>query len=561
MRRLTSAIVALVLAGSACTGDTSGPTTTTSAAAASTTSTTNAPSTEATTSSTTTTTGPNPATDRLITRDLLELMPLERAGGSLSGFAVAQLRREDNVVAVTRLPSGSDEADDIERFGRQDGYRAVLRPARFTVDDVLALDSWVMLFASDAGAAGYLDDFAADVVKGEDAGHGADLRVVAADDFLVEEVGETAIGLILSEASVYGDTGFQETLIGFQIGRLLGFVSVLRSDDADFRIPTLFAAQDLEQRMLGVLDGTIVPVVEPEPAVLAAYRFAYSQTLSESYLRVVYPPPPEEDPGDGGEPPGDTPPGDSPPAGGSGAPPGENQAGDDGTGGEDASGDEAEGDEGSTTSTTTTTTTTLLVPTTDITTIDSTGVVLDPGGIDCTVQIGSDFGRERNRVIVVGNDAWRSTLAGGEGVFEEVDPDEESVASDLIYCPGWNPAMEISGVDLLVTPGLGEPSDWEDGSTVERFDLGRDALVTLGVAPEGGGGLDVDEFVVYLGGEEPWVVGVDLTFRGTTAEMEAALGPGFRARADIVITVKFRIVEINDPDLEVMAPDPDAVRS
>ena len=64
------------------------------------------------------------------------------------------------------------------------------------------------------------------------------------DDFVVDELGDSAIGLTMTEETVYGVTGLEETLVGFQIGRLLGFVSVLRSEAGDFRIPTLFAAQE-----------------------------------------------------------------------------------------------------------------------------------------------------------------------------------------------------------------------------------------------------------------------------------------------------------------------------
>lgn len=488
---------------------------------------------------TTTTSGPNPLTDRPIDPELLSLMPLDGFTTSLPGYAVEVFRNEDNEVAVQRLPSGSDEREDIRRYGRINGYRTVLRPARFTSDNALAVDSWVVVFETDAGAAGYLKDFAADVVKGEDAGHGADLRVLEANDFLVEEVGEEAIGLVLSEQTVYGYAGFEETLIGFRLGRLLGFVSVLRGTEGDYRIPTLFAAQELEQRIRAVLDGSIVRVAEPEPALLAAYRFTYSQSLAESYLKVVYPDlPPDVDDGtdDGTAPPGgdDEPPpddGDEPPP----------------------------TDDGSTTSSTTTTTTTLLVPTTDITTIDSGGVILDPGGLDCTVRIGSDFGRERNHIILFGTQAWRSVLTGAEEMFDVVDPEEEPTASDLIYCPGWNPSMSVSGIDLVVTPGFGEMVEWPDGSTAEKFDLGVEALSALGIVPEGGGGITVDEFVVYLGGDAPWVVGIDLSFRGSTAEMERALGPGFRTGADIVITVDFRITDINSPEITVVPPDPATV--
>ena len=534
MRRLASMMLMLAMVGAGCSGDLEASSTTVLETTSTVTPTTTGVPT--TSQAPPTTLGPNPLTDRLISRDMLELMPLRRISGSLSGFSVSELRREDNAAAVARLPFSFGEAEDVVRYDRQDGYRAVLRPSRLATGSILAIDSWVVLFRSDEGAAGYLQDFAGDIAKGEDAGHGAELRVVAAEDFVVDELGDSAIGLTMAEETVYGVTGLEETLIGFQIGRLLGFVSVLRSEEGDFRIPTLFAAQDMAERVLGVLDGSIQPVVEPEPATLAAYQFSYRQTLMESYLRVVYPEPVLEDPPPGeGEPPGD----------GSGEPPGENQSGDEGS--------------TTTTSSTTTTTTTLLVPTTDITTIDSNGIVVDQIGRDCTVQIGSDFGVERNHVIVLGDAAWRSTLAGGEEIFDEVDPDDEITAADLIYCPGWDPSMAVSGIDLVVTPGLGEMVEWEDGTSVERFELGRDALVTLGIAPEGGGGIDLDEFVVYLGGEEPWVVGIDLSFRGTTAEMEAALGPGFRSGADIVIEVEFRITNINDPELVVAEPAPESI--
>lgn len=470
----------------------------------------------------------NPLTVRPIPLDTLALMPLQKLESPFNGFVVTDIREETNERAIDRLPDGADEAVDVDLFGRQTGYRSILEPTWSDAGGIVAVDSWVATFTSPEGASEYLRDYAGDVLKDRDAGHAGDLRINSARLFDVEEVGEEAVGLIMEESTPTTGDSYQETVVGFRFGRILAFVSILRASPADIRIVALDVASSLADRIVGALDGSLeIPVVE-QPAELVSYRFDYQQTLTQRFTEAVEAIPDDED--DEGDPPpeeGDPPPeeGDPPPE--EGEPPPEE--------GEDP--------------TTTTEPPREYITRTITTKVTARGVVKGDA-MECTVSYNTAGSGGSTSYIVIGDDAW--IVKGGR--YTEIERYVEPHASDLLYCPGWSPSRSESGVRPSTRPGRGVIEETGDGEEIERFDLSASDLVSIGLGGVDAGGIRVDRFHVWTGGEGPWVVKVDLSMRGSAAAMERALGAGFRAGGSVTIGLGFTATDFNDPTIRVANP-------
>ncbi len=473
----------------------------------------------------------NPLTVRPIPIDTLALMPLQALHTPFTGFAMTESFEETNERAIDRLPDGRDEAVDVDTFGRQTGYRSVLRPTWSASGDTVAVDTWVATFTSPQGASDYLRDYAGDVLKDRDAGHAADMRINEARLFDVEEVGEEAIGLILQETVPTTDDELQETIVGFRIGRILAFVSVLQDSPADIRIVMLGVASDLAERIIGALDGSLeVPVVDT-PAELVSYRFDYEQALTQKFTEAVEAIPDDED--DEGEEPEPPPEDEEPPPEGEEPPP------DDG---------EPPPDEGAE-PTTTTEPPRQYVSRTLTTRVTATGVV-DGDSMECTVSYNTEGSRTGNKYVVIDDEAW--VLKGSS--YTEIERYTEPYAADLLYCPGWSPSRSESGVRPSTRPGRGILEETSDGGQIERFDLSASDLVSIGLGGVDAGGIRVDRFHVWTGGEGPWVVRVDLQMRGSASAMERALGAGFRAGGNVTIGLEFGASDFNDPTIRIGRP-------
>ncbi len=487
----------------------------------------------------------NPLTVRPIPIDTLALMPLQTLKTPFNGFSVTERFEETNERSIDRLPDGSDEAVDVDAFGRQTGYRAVLEPTWSNGADTVSVDTWVATFTSPQGASDYLRDYAGDVLKDRDAGHAADLRINEARLFDVEEVGEEAVGLILNESVPTDDNDYQETIIGFRIGRILAFVSVLRNSPADNRIVVLGVAADLADRIISALDGSLKAPVVDTPAELVSYRFEYEQTLTQKFTEVVERiPDDEDDEGDEPEPPpeGEEPPpeGEEPPPEGEEPPPGEGEPPPEE--GEPPPEEDAE-------PTTTTEPPRTYVSRTLTTKVTATGVVKGDA-MECTVSYNTAGSRTGNKYVVIDEDAW--VLKGS--TYAAVERYVEPHAADLLYCPGWSPSRSESGVRPSTRPGRGVVEEAADGQSIERFDLSASDLVSIGLGGVDAGGIRVDRFHVWTGGNGPWVVRVDLQMRGSASAMERALGAGFRAGGSVTIGLGFRATDFNDPTIRIAQP-------
>jgi hypothetical protein len=471
----------------------------------------------------------NPLTVRPIPIDTLALMPLDSLESPFAGFVVTDSREETNERAIDRLPDGTDEAVDVDLFGRQTGYRSVLSPTWSDAGGTVAT------FTSPQGASDYLRDYAGDVLKDRDAGHAGDLRMSAARLFDVEEVGEEAVGLIIAESTPTTGDDYEETVIGFRIGRILAFISILRDNPADIRITALDVASGLADRIIGALDGSLdVPVVAT-PAELVSYRFEYEQSLTQKFTEAVEAIPDDED--DEPTPPGgeDPPPGEDDPPPEDGEPPPE-----------DGEPPPEDGEE----TTTTTEPPRKYISRTLTTKVVASGVVKGDS-MECTVSYNTEGSRTGKKYLVIDEQTW--VVSGN--TFTEIERYVEPHAADLIYCPGWSPSRSDSGVRPSTRPGRGVIEETADGDQIERFDLSASDLVSIGLGGVDAGGIRVDRFHVWTGGDGPWVVRVDLLMRGSAAAMERALGAGFRAGGNVTIGLEFRATDINDPTIRVAIPN------
>jgi hypothetical protein len=166
------------------------------------------------------------------------------------------------------------------------------------------------------------------------------------------------------------------------------------------------------------------------------------------------------------------------------------------------------------------------------------------------VRISSPATSIRRTYVITAAGAWVSDAGRA---YKEIDPYEEPWASDLVYCPGWSPDRNTSGVRPVTRPGSGQLEPFGD-DIAERFSLDRDDLVAVGLGGVDASGISVQRFEVLTAGEGPWVVDLALRLSGSTAALERAVGPGFYPNATVTIDITFQADQLNDPDLSITIP-------
>ncbi len=242
------------------------------------------PPTAATTTPPTTAPLGNPLTRRVISDEELLLMTMEPSALPFPFFVRDRQELVANAdAALVALREAGDEADDIARFGRQNGARADFSLPRLPVArlGVIAVHVSVQLFTTVDGASGYLADFFDDASKRIGGGRPTDLEILETDPFVVEDIGEEAVAFTLRLAP-FGDeeqVSF-ETVVALRLGRIVAFGSVIHEEGGDFRLRAISLAERLEQHLLDVLRGTVrPPEPEPEPEPLTAYAFDFQQRI------------------------------------------------------------------------------------------------------------------------------------------------------------------------------------------------------------------------------------------------------------------------------------------
>ncbi len=203
----------------------------------------------------------------------LPLMPLpqEELGSLAAGLEVdSGSGPQDNAEAADDSLDPTDTADSLAEAGRLTGYDlAYSDPQLLALENgegLTRIGSGLDLYStSEQASAAFkklIDDFTR--LAGSEIESGITLS--SAETFDVDDLGDEAAG-IRATATFAGVTQHQ-TAVGFRTGRLVGSVYVAAADATDRGAAMEALARKLEQRMRGVLEGTVTgePVPLPEPA-------------------------------------------------------------------------------------------------------------------------------------------------------------------------------------------------------------------------------------------------------------------------------------------------------
>jgi hypothetical protein len=212
--------------------------------------------------------GQTELTTGVVTDEELSMMALSLAelGPKYAEFQVDEDSSgfQSKEEAIKAALDEEDEAEDVERFGRVNEYDRgyVSQEAIAAEEGVFGVQTSVILYEDADGAAGNLKDGVEDArrLTGRTSDEGTTLE--DAEEFDVSDVGDEAAGLFVT-GSVSAEPGqkltFYGTLVVFRQGRLTGAIEVDSFDDQDVREEAAVLARKLEERILAVLQGEVVP--------------------------------------------------------------------------------------------------------------------------------------------------------------------------------------------------------------------------------------------------------------------------------------------------------------
>jgi hypothetical protein len=451
--------------------------------------------------------GPKDMTDREITDEELSLMVLPQSdlGPQYADFKLDDTSGlQSNDAAINNAFDTEDEAQDVQRFGRANGYEEsyTFSAAQPEEKGPIHIATGVILHNDADGASGNLNDGVGDAQRAVSMTKD-NVTIQSVDTFEVGDIGQEAVGLI-QKASFkvdQGDLAVDQTMVGFREGRLIGSVAITSLAGADVQEEATALARKLDERILAVLRGE---VQQPAPA---------SQASPAPTSEATPEPTSEATPG--------------PSAGVSPSDVLESFR---------FSGKMSIELDGG------------LV-------LTSEGEFEAPDRLGCTVS-GSLDGTEvgKDELVVIGNDAWLDT---GEG-FQTSTADDANVAQDLALCPG--SAAFWEGFDFLQNPGsIPSQPDTINGVDTTRYSLGSavEALKSIGFLPTELEGMTISKFDVWVAEDGGWPVALDMDI---TADAQTAaetfglpLGEGAQQAR---ITMRVDITDANATDIHVEAPAP-----
>lgn len=198
--------------------------------------------------------------------------------GPAAAVAEPHIEERGNAAVVSASTADrADEAGDVEAFGRRAGVSA-----EYPQGDGSAY-VWIDLLDDAAAARGYLADVAGDIAKGIGGTHDPGTIAASAAEYPVDGVGDEAIGLEVTIAGAH-----PETVVVFRVGRLVAYTSISGPPGVDRRVPALYLASEVEQRITAVLvEGFGASAPGPGPA---SYRFSFEQQATvggAGYLTVA----------------------------------------------------------------------------------------------------------------------------------------------------------------------------------------------------------------------------------------------------------------------------------
>lgn len=162
-----------------------------------------------------------------------------------------------------------DEREDVDRFGRLNGYHQAYTSwmALQEQKGAFHVDTVIELFRSPQGASGYLRDSLTDV-EGQVGQEKDDTILEQVQTLSIDDIADETIGLrmrLTTRAIGADELALYGTAIVFRRGRLLGSAAIVRADDKDVVGEVDALARKLDDRIQAVLRGDIVPTPTPVP--------------------------------------------------------------------------------------------------------------------------------------------------------------------------------------------------------------------------------------------------------------------------------------------------------
>ena len=215
--------------------------------------------------------GQGDLTAREITNDELSLMVLSLAelGPQYADFEFDEDESgfQSNDDQIEDAFDDDDEAEDLERFGRLNGYADVYSSVAAVIDaeGVFFIGTSVSLYENTDGASGDLKDEVEDSRR-QIGMTSDDVTLEDAEEFQADGIGDESAGLVLT-LSVVGDEKltFYGTLVGFRRGRLIGSSIIATFDDENVREEASVLARKLDERILAALRGEVTLLPKPTP--------------------------------------------------------------------------------------------------------------------------------------------------------------------------------------------------------------------------------------------------------------------------------------------------------
>jgi len=452
--------------------------------------------------------GPSDPTDREITDDELSLMalPLSDLGSQYADFELDDTSGlQSNEQAIDDAFDSEDEAQDVERFGRANGYEAFYTSTQALLDEKgpINVGTDVILHENADGASGNLKDGVDDAQRAVGMTQ-EDVTIESVDTFEAGDIGQDAVGVV-QKASFKADQAeftLNQTIVGFQEGRLIGSVAITGFEGEDMQAEATAIARKLDERILAVLRGEVepssAPTSEAKPAPTSKSRPSPTSEPTSGPSAGVSPSDALESFRFSGE-----------------------MAVDIGGG----------------------------------LALTMEGEFEAPDRLGCRISGslgGIDVGGDE--LVVIGEDAWLDTGAG----FEAYSADDPAVVEDLDLCPG-SPRF-WADFDFLQDPGpLTSQPDTINGVDALRYSLGdaAEALKSIGFLPAELEGLTINTFDVWVAEDGGWPVALDMDIAADAAAAAETFGlPLEEGVQEARITMQVDITDVNAAGIHVEPPVP-----
>jgi len=210
-----------------------------------------------------------------ITDEELSLMvvPLSELGSQYADFEFYEDESgfQSNEDIIDAAFDEEDEAGDVERFGRVNGYGEDYRSVEAALEreGAFLIGTATELYEDADGASGDLKDGVEDMQR-QVGMTKEDVTLEDAEEFDPGRIADESAGLLLTGSVAAGqEVRYYMTVVGFRRGRLLGSVAIARFDEEDVREEAEALARKLDERITAVLRGE----VEPRPTPTLFWRF------------------------------------------------------------------------------------------------------------------------------------------------------------------------------------------------------------------------------------------------------------------------------------------------